>query len=325
LAPALTMDSQRLATELYEVLRELDPSRWRDEVATSMRPRIEKLREQMQALMARTDAHRMAPAVAAVRERLTELLHLIDEALPRPDVHGSAVAQRWNDFRMRMTPAYERLASSLAGLEVHVPSLRPTNYTRNVFHVINAMFCMVLLWAVVDEQGAIFITLGLATAAWTAEISRRRVPFINALLMRAFSPIAHPHEWWRVNSATWYSTALLILAALHDLQAAAVAIAVLGFADPAAAIIGRRFGRTTLINGRTLEGTGTFVAVGTTIAWMWLVHAYEFDPTVGLVLALGATVPAALAELLSRRVDDNLSIPVAAALGMVITRSIIGV
>ncbi len=319
------MDSERLAQELYEVLRELDPSRWRAELATSMRPRIERLREQMRALLARASFHPRAPAIAAICERLTELLQLIDEALPRPDLQGGAMAQRWNDFRVRMTPAYERLASSLANLEVHVPSLRPTNYARNTFHVLNAILGMMLLWLVLTETTTVYVTVGLTTCAWTFEFSRRKVPWINNILMRAFQPFAHPHERWRVNSATWYSTALLILSLLYDLQAAAIAIAVLGFADPAAAIIGRRFGRTQLINGRTLEGTSAFIAVGTVVSFLWLSLVYHFSPDVALLLALGASVPAGLAELVSRRIDDNLSIPVAAALGMVAIRSIIGV
>jgi dolichol kinase len=324
LAQALALDSQRLATELYEVLRELDPSRWRAEVAANLRPRIEKLREQIQALMTRAQAHPSAPAIAAMRERLSELLQLIDEALPRPGLHETALAQRWNDFRVSMTPAYERLASSLASMEVHVPSLRPTNYARNAFHIFNATGCMCLIAWVLTDNTALLLSGCMTVGAWSCELTRRHVPAVNQLVMRLFSLVSHPHEQWRINSATWYSTAMLILAALHDLQAAAVAIGVLGFADPAAAIIGRRFGSIKLINGRTLEGTSTFVVVGVIVAALWMVQVYAFTLNTALVLALCATIPAALAELLSRRIDDNLSIPVAAAIGMVIGRSIIG-
>jgi dolichol kinase len=100
--------------------------------------------------------------------------------------------------------------------------------------------------------------------------------------------------------------------------AALVGFLVLGWADPAAGIIGRRFGRTRLVHGRSLEGTATFAIVGTTVAFLalWLWHP-ELTPLKALLVALAGAVPAAVAELYARRIDDNLAIPVTAALGVV--------
>ena len=95
---------------------------------------------------------------------------------------------------------------------------------------------------------------------------------------------------------------------------ASLGIAVLGFADPAAAIIGRRYGRIKLVNGRTLEGTATFVAVGTLVAVPWLALVWGMDPGLALKLGFFGALAGGVAELFSRRVDDNLSIPVAASL-----------
>ena len=41
----------------------------------------------------------------------------------------------------------------------------------------------------------------------------------------------------------------------------------------------------------------------------------EVQRSLALLIALGASIPAAVTELLSRRVDDNFSIPIAAATG----------
>jgi len=318
LAHALTMDSQRAAVELYQILRELDPSRWRADLAQTMRPRIEMLRSHMRELAHRADT----PALSSIRERLRELSHVLEHTLPTADrVH---VQQRWEDFRLKVSPAYERLAASLNDLDIHIPSLRPTNYARNIFHIGNALLCLCLIHLVLDVRTAIIATICAATLAWTMEISRRFVPRINAMLMWFFSPFAHPHEAWRVNSATWYSTALVILALIQDLTIASTAIIVLGFADPAAAVIGRRFGQVKLIHGRSLEGTGTFVLVGTLVAFLWLHLAHDFAPALAVTWALGGTLPGALAELFSRRIDDNLSIPVSVAVGLLLTQALIG-
>jgi len=310
------MDSKTAAVELYQILRELDPSRWRVELAQTMRPRIEALRARLQDLMVRADN----PSLSSMRERMEELCHLLEHAIPTPD--RADVQQRWDEFRLKVSPAYARLAASLASLDAHVPSLRPTNYTRNIFHVGNAVMVLALLTWVLDTRTTIIAAVSVASLAWSMEIGRRFSERINSGLMWLFRTVAHPHEAWRVNSATWYSTALVILALMQDLTIATVAVIILGLADPAAAIIGRRFGRVKLIHGRSLEGSSTFVVVGSISAFLWLHFACDFAPTSALIWAIGGAVPGALAELFSRRIDDNLSIPVSVAVGLLAVQSL---
>ena len=80
--------------------------------------------------------------------------------------------------------------------------------------------------------------------------------------MRAFRHVSRPHEVEQVNSSTWYATALALLTLTLEPTVMIIGVLVLAFADPAAAIIGRRFGRISLINGRTVEGSLTFALVG---------------------------------------------------------------
>ena len=111
------------------------------------------------------------------------------------------------------------------------------------------------------------LRVGVATAglllAWSMEIARRLDPRVNAALMRLFARVAHPHEAVQVNSATWYTTAIFVLAVAFPVYAGVAGLMVLGFGDPAAAAIGQRFGRRRIAAGRTLEGSVAFVAVGT--------------------------------------------------------------
>ena len=87
-------------------------------------------------------------------------------------------------------------------------------------------------------------------------------------------------------------------------------------ADPAAALVGRRFGRTRMPNGRSLEGSAAFVVAGAAVAWGTLgIWHPELDSARGLMVAGAAAVLGAVGELASGRVDDNFSIPLAAAAG----------
>ena len=106
-----------------------------------------------------------------------------------------------------------------------------------------------------------------------------------------------------------------MLAFLVEPRVSAVAVTVLAFADPAAGLVGRRLGRIRLVHGRSLEGSLTFVVVGALVAWALLMVSYGSVTPHPVRMALGAAVCGGLAELFSRRLDDNLTVPLAAAFG----------
>jgi dolichol kinase len=304
---ALTLESQKLAADLYQLLRALDPARWQDELEEALRQRLGAIRAQVAGLLERLDNERFA----ALRAPLLDLAVVLEDAAPT-----ERVREAWNEFRLAALPVYEELAAGLKNLDIHVPSLRPTNYARNVLHAGSGVSVMLLILHLLTPASMLTIAAMAAVGAWSLELSRRWVPAVNAFCMWVLGRFAHPHEVWRVNSSTWYLTAILGLALTGDLMLAAMGVGILGLADPAAAIIGRRFGRTSLINGRSLEGTLAFVLVGTLVGLGVLsVYFPEYGGPAVVWIALAAAVPAALAELLSRRVDDNLSIPLSAAAG----------
>ncbi len=190
---------------------------------------------------------------------------------------------------------------------------RPANTTRSLFHVASGALSLALMRLLPGRAWLIGVSLTIAVAAWSMEAARRRSPAANEVLMRFFSAIAHPQERHRVNSSTWYVTALLILASFFPLRAAELGVVVLGLADPAAGFIGRRFGRTRLRTGRSLEGTLAFVVAGTFAALAALFAFHELPWSSRITLALVGAVAGAVAELVSTRADDNFTIPLTVA------------
>ena len=189
------------------------------------------------------------------------------------------------------------------------PPIRATNHTRSIFHLASALMALALLHLLPSRAWLIGVSAAFAVSAWTMEIARRRSPAVNDRLMALFSPVAHPHERHRVNSSTWYVSALLVLAIVAPRPAAEVGVLVLGVADPVAGLVGRRFGRTRLVAGRSLEGSTGFVVAGALVAAGWLAATTALPlPSLAVVAFAGALV-GALAELVSTRVDDNFTIP----------------
>lgn len=326
---AFPLESKQLAMELYAVLHELDPSRWKAEKVEALRARLDELRQRISvALSASAEQRdqRMEPLVSKLSAMATLLEACPGAGLP----DAEQLKEAWMGFRAKAVPKYEELASSLKALDLRVPSLRPTNYMRNVFHVGIALFCIAVVEILPQLTGLGFwlvtiVAWGFALSGWTLEISRKKSARVNALCMAAFKHVAHPHEAHHVNSSTWYTTALALISLTHSPMLCAVALAILGVADPAAAVIGKRFGRTRLANGRSLEGTAAFIVVGAlgAMAVIGLLHA-ELALWQGGVIALGASIAGGVTELNLRRVDDNLAIPVASCAAALVLAMLVG-
>ncbi|MBL4687586.1 MAG: hypothetical protein JKY37_23525 [Nannocystaceae bacterium] len=179
--------------------------------------------------------------------------------------------------------------------------------------MLSAALCLSLV-ALLPISELKWVSGSFAAIGWTFEITRRIWPQWNDRLIWVFSAVAHPRERFVINSTTWYVTALLALSLTEDPILCTVGVAVLGAGDPIAAVVGRRWGRVRLLYSRTLEGSLAFVAMGTVAAWGLLaVLVPEVPLLTGLRLAALGSVAGAAAELASGRVDDNLSIPLAAA------------
>ncbi len=215
-----------------------------------------------------------------------------------------------------MSDALSQLAISDEGLPyegVQAPA-RPQNAARSIFHMTSALVSLAFLLVVFTPTQLPWVAGSIAATFWMLEALRRPFPRFNVLLMRFFRPIAHVSEAHRVNSATWYMTALTLLALTGNAWICAVGVAVLGFADPAASFVGRRWGTVELVNGRTLEGGLAFVGAGTLMAALALQLTV---PRPGWALAIAiafvASLTGAVAEMMSRRLDDNFTIPMVSA------------
>lgn len=201
-------------------------------------------------------------------------------------------------------------------MNAHRTGTRPANHTRSLFHALSGVVALLAIQHVFTPSTMIVAAFTFFVLAWSMELGRRRSPAINGFLMKVFGPIAHAHETDRVNSATWYVTALLALSITASPMACSLAVIVLGIGDPAAAFVGRRWGRTRLASGRSLEGSLGFTGFAGLAAVATLAVYYPGLGVAQMVtLALVSALAGAIAELLTAGLDDNLVIPLAAAAG----------
>lgn len=314
---SLALESRRVALDLHGALSDIDPVRWHAGAADSARRKLRHVQRRLAGLT----AQRWPDTGASLRARLCEVRLAL--SCPLPD---SSARARWMAFRSAIVPAYESLQAALREHEIHVPSLRPTNRRRTVFHVTSGSLALVVLWALPAAEWAIVLAVPVAVAVWTLEGLRRTRPRLNAQLLRVLGPLAHPHEHHRVNSGTWYITAVALLSLTCAPLPCAVGLTAIIAGDPIAAHVGRSVGRVRLVHGRTLEGTlAFFVAVTIAALFVVLLFAPSLAWSTALAIAASGALAGALAELFSLRIDDNLSIPLAATAGAALTAAAFGV
>jgi dolichol kinase len=102
-------------------------------------------------------------------------------------------------------------------------------------------------------------------------------------------------------SLTWFLLGVFLVLWLPE-PTVAPAILVLAVADPAASLVGRKWGRRNLGKG-TVEGALAFFGAA----------AVVLIPFVGVAVAVGVAAAAAAVEVLETGLDDNLLIPVTTA------------
>jgi dolichol kinase len=283
-----------------EVLRDADPSAWR-------RGRADELRRRVRDIVARARARGTEHASIAaepVEQRLHRLTHTLERALPEGEAR-----KPWARFVGEVHPEYEAFVATLPSSGR--PAVRPTNLPRSVFHLASAGVALTAVALLPSRAWLVAIPGAFAAYCWSMEIGRRFSPALNDRLMRFYGPIAHPHERYRINSATWYATALVLLALFATTPAMMAAVVVLGTADPVAAFVGRRWGRHPLRAGRSLEGTLAFLATGSLVAAVVLTVTHAGSVAAIAAVALLSGLAGAIAELFATRLDDNFTIPLA--------------
>lgn len=160
---------------------------------------------------------------------------------------------------------------------------------------------------------ALYVTGAAALIAVAADAIRAYSAPFNRLIQWVFGPLMRQDELpetgagIRLNGATCVLVGAALMALLFPLRVAVPILVMTMIADAAAALIGRRLGRHPWGSlPATVEGTLAFVVTGLAIM-VWF-------PSVAYGPAAAGVVVGAVVELLPLPLNDNIRVPVAAAL-----------
>ncbi len=174
---------------------------------------------------------------------------------------------------------------------------------RRVFHATNGTLIVVavaFLGLGVETTVTILgVILGLSVIM---DIIRLFDPKMNVLFFRAFSSLASPREAKRIASSTWYAVSLLLVLWIFPTPYALAGILTLAWADPAASVVGQKWGKRPFLAG-TVRGTTTFAVVAV-VAMLFFVPWW---------MAIPAAMVTAVLEAAPVDLDDNLIVPLTVA------------
>ncbi len=177
------------------------------------------------------------------------------------------------------------------------------NYHQEVWRKLLHLFALVIPigYQFVPRAAAVLIVAFCCFVSVLLDVSRFRRWPIQRLWRPLVSPIVRPKEARNFTGATYILLAGCLSPLLFARPAATLGMVVIILGDTAAALVGRRWGRHPSIDNRTVEGSLAFLAASAI--------AGVITPGIPIVVGLMAAPLATLVEMFSRRVDDNLSVP----------------
>jgi dolichol kinase len=164
-----------------------------------------------------------------------------------------------------------------------------------------------IFYIFIERRQAVIAVGVLVLIALMIELLKVLRPSFRVVFYQAFAPVLRSHERnGAITGATYYLIGAFLPILLFPKVLAIVCIFFMILGDMAAALIGKKWGRTKLFTRKSLEGSLACFLVCILIALV------KFNPAVATIGALVATV----VEVLPTKLDDNLTMPLLSGLAM---------
>ena len=165
--------------------------------------------------------------------------------------------------------------------------------------------------SLLGKETSLWILLPLSILAVIMEVARVRSKHVARFIYSIFGSIMRPEEKSAmgsritINGASWVIISAALLALIFPIYIASASLAMFMLGDAAAAIWGRKFGRTPWPKSKkTLEGSFAFLVIAAVTLSLFNILAWYFVLLVAFV--------AMLLEVLPIPVNDNVRVPIIA-------------
>lgn len=189
-------------------------------------------------------------------------------------------------------------------------TMKDSHYPRKVFHALaGAAIPSAYYFAILPQVVLTWIVLTIAAAWIGLDVLRLRNASLNEMFTRVLRPLLKRKEAHSLTGSSYLLGGSALALLLYPQVVMMTTLFFIALGDPAAAVVGKRFGRTRFSNGRSLEGSLAMFATCLFVAH-WL-GGFTWS-----VSAVGALI-AAVTELYSGKIDDNITVPLLSGVALV--------
>jgi len=176
---------------------------------------------------------------------------------------------------------------------------------RKLIHICSSIFAYALFFF---NQETVCLIVGIGSILILIfEILRINYKSINRIFIKIFGKVTRNFEKNKLTGASYVMlSSFIVLLPVFESYVCIISILVMSYSDTAAAIIGKKYGKTKIFS-KTLEGSFAFFIVAFIIALVMY-------PQINLALSITAIVIATIVEILPLNIDDNFSVPITVAL-----------
>jgi dolichol kinase len=172
---------------------------------------------------------------------------------------------------------------------------------RKAIHYLSSLIPLVYQFCY-PRQPAILISGVLFLGIVVAEMLRMNFPVLRRTYWKIFGGMIRPREFRNhFTGATYVFMGAFLAIFFFPKEIAVTSLLFLTVGDPTACLVGLSVGRIRIYNHKTLEGGIAFV-VGSVLATVWIGGIPFWIKVVGAIVAC-------CVEVLHRRIDDNVLIP----------------
>jgi dolichol kinase len=184
-------------------------------------------------------------------------------------------------------------------------------FARKAIHLSSLL--IPLIYCRISRELALMILTPLTAGFLFVDVLKNFVPAIATWYHDTFDPMLRHHELQKehihLNGATWITLSAFILIAMFPKMIAVTAFAMVSVSDTVAALVGKKFGQHRF-GEKSIEGSLAFLASSIFIA---AVVPNLLLPA-GIVMAVSGTIAEAVVIRIGGfKIDDNISVPIAAA------------
>ena len=206
-----------------------------------------------------------------------------------------------------------RLSSEMRFAEgVGLKKRADMHLARRLYHMAGMMI-IIVLYATLDRplalgmiSGAIFVTL-------TFDLIRLRSRRLSKKSVELFKKFIREDELHRLSSMTYLLIGVGVVIYIFPPVVGLLALLMLAFGDPAASLVGVRYGKDPIIGSKTIQGAAASFVVCTALTCGYLFYENLLTDRWVLVSWIGGLVGMTAELFPVGKLDDNLTFPIIAA------------